>query len=579
MAGRQERFISSLSFQYMTNTLELDLSNIFGKGQFPNRGDIHSFISDEMMVTAGMLRGVQHHPRFPKVFIQFEREEDLVVVEDKVKHGLVMKNKGIKIFGYRCDKPMVTIVLNGQDMRLEMDEIMRVMGKYGKVMTCTRGKNNDLSTKDKFITDGTWLIRMIPKSVTEPPPETIYYFGESGDVQTWILSYDGVGSSCVLCGLPGHMGFRCRSANPKGGLGRAPAGLGRWTDVQSFYDQVAVDGAPPAPPGDVGGQLVQPGASSAGQSSSQPAAKTAGRMTQKQLSASQGDNSQLSKLLGLASKGWGRDLTVGRAVVAAPQSVKSKPSIPGLPVRDQEWKKASKNGGKGIKNRPKKIVEEISTSHYYDALTSDTDSDNEQPVKKQLVKQKTFAVNRLGHVSSSYGSRRNITLLEVMKQGQVKVSKKRHRNPIESRMKKKTRKNMNSKEDEQQIGLDVSEQPDEVVAPDQETEADSSTAFSDHNINNESEDLPAAEAAIENMTEASSEVNIGVKERDAGSVNPEEEDPGEFEPDLQSTSQVGAGGSSSQDGLKSHHLDQEKAEIAEKAAKMKAALEAQKEQK
>ena len=50
---------------------------------------------------------------------------------------------------------MMTIVLNGQDMALEVDEIKRVMEEYGKVVTCDRGKNNDLSTKDKFITDGT----------------------------------------------------------------------------------------------------------------------------------------------------------------------------------------------------------------------------------------------------------------------------------------------------------------------------------------------------------------------------------------------------------------------------------------
>ena len=125
MAGRTERFINSLNFQYLTNTIELDLSNIFGKGMFPNKGEIHSFISDEMKVTARMLRGVQHHPRFPKVHIQFEQEADMIDVELRLKDGLKMKNKNLTIFGYRCDCPMVTITLNGQDMDIEKEEIMR----------------------------------------------------------------------------------------------------------------------------------------------------------------------------------------------------------------------------------------------------------------------------------------------------------------------------------------------------------------------------------------------------------------------------------------------------------------------
>ena len=88
---------------------------------------------------------------------------------------------------------MVTIVLNGQDMSIEKEEIIRVLSKYGTVVNCERGKNNDLSTDNKFVTDGTWLVRLTP-SLRTKPPETIYYFGPSGNAQTWICSFDGMGS-------------------------------------------------------------------------------------------------------------------------------------------------------------------------------------------------------------------------------------------------------------------------------------------------------------------------------------------------------------------------------------------------
>ena len=235
---RAERFINSLDFQYLSNTIELDLSNIFGKGMYPSRREIHSFIAEEMKVTAAMISGVQHHPRFPKVHLKFERQEDMETVELRLKDGLKMKNKNLTIFGYRCDCPMVTIILNGQSMDIKKDEIKRVMEKYGKVVTCEPGRNHDLSTRDKFVSDGTWTIRMNPKLNTKPP-ETIYYFGDMDLVQTWILNYDGVGSSCVLCGQQGHMGFRCTSTVPRGGkMGLCPAGLGDWTDVVSAPDPV-----------------------------------------------------------------------------------------------------------------------------------------------------------------------------------------------------------------------------------------------------------------------------------------------------------------------------------------------------
>ena len=202
MANRGERFINNLDFQFLTKTIELDLSHIYGKGLYPSQRDINHFITDDLKITAAMLTGVQNHPRFPKVFLQFEREEDVAVVEIKLKEGMMMSSKNIKIYGYRCDRPMVTIVLNGQDMAIDSEEITRVLNKYGTVVSCEKGKNNDLSTDQKFVSDGTWIVRLTPKLRTKPP-ETIYYFGPGGQVQTWICNFDGMGSSCVLCGRQG----------------------------------------------------------------------------------------------------------------------------------------------------------------------------------------------------------------------------------------------------------------------------------------------------------------------------------------------------------------------------------------
>ena len=461
---RQERFINSLDFQFLTNTIELDLSHIFGKGMFPNKRDINTFITEEMKVTAAMLRGVQHHPRFPKVHVQFERQEDMQAVENRVKDGLVMKSKGIKIYGYRCDSPMVTIILNGQDMDLEEVEIKRVLGKYGTVVTCERGRNNDLSTEDKFVTDGTWTVRMTPLPRSKPP-ETIYYFGQSGQVQTWILNYDGVGSSCVLCGLIGHMGFRCNSNVPRSGLGTQPAGLGKWTDIATFEPVVVpgeqvgdvpdvlpderVDGQVGDVPAGVGAAPVAvpvvpiPG---------QPAAQVGAGVGQpggnagivggngERMVASQGDARKLIKMKALdihtRQNGWGNPVANRAAPEAAQSTVKVNTPV-GLDKNDQEqW--MTKQKKKRKRKNKKNEKPEVKTNNMFEPLINesdineDEDDDNIEEVKTKHKPVKFIARSNMG---ARYGSKRRVALVELYQE-----SKKRHGSASEARIMKKFKK-------------------------------------------------------------------------------------------------------------------------------------------
>ena len=234
---KPEKFINSLTFSHFINTIELDLSGIYGKGQYPTKHEVNTFIVGEMQCTAEMLRGTQHHPRVQKVHVQFETEQQVQQVELRVREGLLMLSKGFKIFGTRCDSPMVTIILNGQDMSIEKAEITRILARYGTVVTCERGKNYDLSTEEKDINDGTWVIRMTPKPRSKPPA-TIYYVGAGNRVETWILSYDGVVSNCFQCGALGHPGFRCNATVARSGIGPAPEGLGKWTDIRTYQSGV-----------------------------------------------------------------------------------------------------------------------------------------------------------------------------------------------------------------------------------------------------------------------------------------------------------------------------------------------------
>ena len=449
---KPERFINSLDFQYLTNTIELDLSNIFGRGMFPSKKEINAFIAGEMKVTANMLRGVQHHPRFPKVHVQLETEEQVTAVEIRVKDGLVMEGKGIKIFGYKCDSPMVTVILNGQDMNIEKEEVSRVLGKYGTVVTCERGRNNDLSSEEKFVTDGTWTIRMTPLPRTKPP-ETVYYFGEHGQVQTWILNYDGVGSSCILCGMVGHMGFRCNSMVPRSGFGVRPAGFGKWTDVAAYQ---AAGGQVPVVGGRAEGQAPAVGAEpvqeqhggNAGQVGRQPVSqeiRNRDRMAALDVRARQAGWGNLVPVQ-LAGQGGARAVQ-GAAQVA--QGVQPAVVVPRVVAQEWETTGAKKKKRKRKKKTTKVVENEIATNNMFGALTDEDEIDEEEIVAK--AKPETGFRTFIGRssVGNRYGSRKNVQLVE-----RYKKRKRLHRSTSVAKLRKKNPVNLETNDDLDTVMVD-----------------------------------------------------------------------------------------------------------------------------
>ena len=442
MGGRPERFINSLSFQYLTQSIELDLSNIHGRGMFPSKKEINSFIMEEMGIGPGVLRGVQHHPRFPKVHLQFLKDEDMQVAELKVKDGLVMQCKKLKIYGYRCDQPMVTIVLNGQDMDIEDGEIRRVLEKYGTVVTCERGKNIDLSTSDHFVTDGTWTIRMTPKLRVQTP-ETIYYFGPSGAIQTWVLNYDGVGSSCILCGIQGHMGFRCNSLIPRGGrLGKQPAGVGFWTDVVKCLKPVVQQpvvqgqGPPAAQPG------APPGVAPEGLAGTPALPLAAVPLNER--------NNLYTNLARQQGAGHSASQPVwGTGVIRADPRASATPAIPGMQGQESKWqRKKLKNQKRNEKRKEKRKVIEtgVATHNPFDVL-KDNEEGDEWETEDELdekANEKVFRVGRVSSVLGAYGARRGVSLVNWFKKKPSKAIEK----PLNSKKvdkKKKEPKNLNKK--------------------------------------------------------------------------------------------------------------------------------------
>ena len=451
MGGRPERFINSLSFQYLTQSIELDLSNIHGRGMFPSKKEINSFIMEEMGIGPGVLRGVQHHPRFPKVHLQFLKDEDMQVAELKVKDGLVMQCKKLKIYGYRCDQPMVTIVLNGQDMDIEDGEIKRVLEKYGTVVTCERGKNIDLSTSDHFVTDGTWTIRMTPKLRVQTP-ETIYYFGPSGAIQTWVLNYDGVGSSCILCGIQGHMGFRCNSLIPRGGrLGKQPAGVGFWTDVvkclKPAVQQPVVQGQgpPAAQPG------APPGVAPEGLAGTPALPVAAAPLNER--------NNLYTNLARQQGAGYSASQPVwGTGVIRADPKASVTPAVPGMQGQESKWqRKKLKNQKRNEKRKEKRKVLEtgVATHNPFDVLKDNEDGEEWETEDEldEKAQPRVLRVGRMTSVLAAYGARKSLPLANWFK----KTANRTIERPPNSKKVDKNKKKEDSKKRRGSINVNGNE--------------------------------------------------------------------------------------------------------------------------
>ena len=189
-----ERYCDALSFMFLTNTIELDFGVIYDRALYPTRSEIYEFLLEELALTSEMVEGVQFITGVQRVFIKLATEEFVQEVKRRLEGGLVMQEKGIKVFGYRCGEPRISVTITNVAMEVPKEEVQRVMEKYGKVVDIRRGRCNAFSSATKVVTDGTWRIRMTPKLGTKPP-ELIFYHGHTLDLdrQHWVLNYDGRG--------------------------------------------------------------------------------------------------------------------------------------------------------------------------------------------------------------------------------------------------------------------------------------------------------------------------------------------------------------------------------------------------
>ena len=222
--------LSSVENFHRTNSLAIDLSNIYGRENIPNRLEMYKFVHKQLGLKAFELVDIQHHPFLPQVYVKVRTEVILTRVETKLKAGVKLAGKNITLYGWRCDVPLTTVKLNGTNPDTTRERIMEVMSQYGEVVACDKGRIDYF--KDSHVSDGTWSIRIKPEQGGQGLPSILYY-DEGGPTDIWNLIFDGKISCCWKCGMEGHRGDGCRSVRPKTaeqGM-TAPVGLGTYCDV------------------------------------------------------------------------------------------------------------------------------------------------------------------------------------------------------------------------------------------------------------------------------------------------------------------------------------------------------------
>ena len=230
--GNQDlaKHLSSIENSHRSNTLAIDLSTIYGRDNIPNRLEMFKFIDKQLGVKVQELKSIQDHPFLPQVFVQFENLGSLEKYEKKIQEGVQVYGRPFKLYGWRCDIPLTTVRISGGNPDTSLQRVKEVMEKYGKVVAIELGRLDYF--KEKFIADGTWIIRMRPEQ-GKGLPSIIYYTDEEGNTDVWSIIFDGKVSLCYKCGQKGHRGDRCRARESKEGEKGmiAPVGMGTYCDV------------------------------------------------------------------------------------------------------------------------------------------------------------------------------------------------------------------------------------------------------------------------------------------------------------------------------------------------------------
>ena len=222
--------LSSVENAHRKNTIAVDLSNIYGWDNMPNRLDMFKFVHKKLNIRGDELVEIQDSPFLPHVFVKVRSEEVMLRVETKIKAGVRMDSRDITLFGWRCDIPLTTVKLNGVNYDTTQERVVEVMGKYGKVESCERGKVDYF--KNCFVSDGTWKLR-IRADQGKGLPSTLYFTDEAGNTDIWSVIFDGKVAACYKCGGENHRGDRCRASKPKpadNGM-TAPVGVGTYCDI------------------------------------------------------------------------------------------------------------------------------------------------------------------------------------------------------------------------------------------------------------------------------------------------------------------------------------------------------------
>ena len=200
--------LSSVENSHRTNTLAIDLSTVYGRENLPNRLEMFKFVDKQLQVKGTELVDIQDHPFLPQVFVKVENLSIVERIEKKLKQGVKVYNRELVLYGWRCDIPLTTLKINGANPDTTKVRVMEVMGKYGKVVSCDRGRVDYF--KENVVSDGTWILRMQPEQ-GKGLPSIIYYDDEQGNTDIWSVIFDGKVGLCYKCGVSGHRGDQCRA--------------------------------------------------------------------------------------------------------------------------------------------------------------------------------------------------------------------------------------------------------------------------------------------------------------------------------------------------------------------------------
>ena len=210
----------NLTFIKRKNTLCVDLKSALGLTK-PKPDEWADWLVDKLEVKPENILLCHVHTVTGHLMVTLADEEDFKVRLTMLERDVAWGEDKV-VYGWSSQDYLTTVKVHNYAPHMDLDLIKKMMGSYGKVISCVVGKHR----RFKNALDGTLTFRMKFEAGQKPPSVL------KSDIEGEVLCcyFEGRQKVCYKCGQTGHIGQYCRQILAQS-QGQSGAGSSTWAGM------------------------------------------------------------------------------------------------------------------------------------------------------------------------------------------------------------------------------------------------------------------------------------------------------------------------------------------------------------